>query len=218
MAVSLPVVAAISSLHLLAFVFAVGAEMRRNTGKVLPDQYDERAYCVYGSDASTVYGLAAAGLLFVSHAAVNVVTRCLCFGRGLGGGPRCRAICFFSASWKVPRATREILARLLSMAVICVLSFLAAEACLLAGSARNAYHTKYLGYYAKHDLLSCAALRKGIFAASAALILISLVASLAYYWVHSLADAAGWQKHRNEVDLSMADLNPPRNEFVGVKP
>lgn len=68
-------------------------------GKVVPDQYDESTYCVYGSDASTAYGLAAVGLLLVSHAAVNIVTRCLCFGRGLGGGPRCRTVCSFVTSW-----------------------------------------------------------------------------------------------------------------------
>uniref|UniRef100_A0A1D1YGC8 Fiber protein Fb34 n=1 Tax=Anthurium amnicola TaxID=1678845 RepID=A0A1D1YGC8_9ARAE len=196
MAVSILVVAAVSFLHFLAFVFAIGAEMRRNTGKVMKDEYDERTYCGYGSGASTTYGLAAAVLLIVSHAVLNAVTRCLCCGRGLAGGPRRRAICSFLLAW---------------------LTFLAAEACLVAGSARNAYHTKYLGYYLRHDLTSCAALRKGVFGAAAALILLSLVASLVYYWVHSLADTAGWQKHRNEGDLGMTDFNPPREEFVGVK-
>lgn len=76
-------------------------------------------------------------------------------------------------------------------------SFLAAEACLLAGSARNAYHTKYRGFFVGNDL-SCATLRKGVFAAAAALTLLSLLASILYYWAHSRADTGGWQKHQNE--------------------
>ncbi|CAA6673226.1 unnamed protein product [Spirodela intermedia] len=196
MAISLTVVVAVLSLHLLAFVFAIGAEMRRNTGKVVPDEYDERTYCVYGSDASTTYGLAAAGLLLVSHAVLNGVTGCLCLGRGLGGGRRCCPVCAYFLSW---------------------LSFLAAEACLVAGSARNAYHTKYMGNFTKKDLSSCAALRKGVFGASAALILISLVVALTYYWAYSRADPAGWQKHHNEGDMGMADFNPPGDRAREVK-
>lgn len=79
----------------------------------------------------------------------------------------------------------------------CRLSFVVAEACLLAGSAKNAYHTKYRGYFGKNDL-SCAALRKGVFAAAAAMVLLSLVWSLLFYWCHSKANTGGWQKHENE--------------------
>lgn len=77
------------------------------------------------------------------------------------------------------------------------LGFLGAEACLLAGSARNAYHTKYQGYFTKHDL-SCATLRKGVFAAGAALTLFSMLASILYYWAHCKADTGFWEKHQNE--------------------
>lgn len=77
------------------------------------------------------------------------------------------------------------------------ISFLGAEACLLAGSARNAYHTKYRGIFGGNEL-SCATLRKGVFAAGAALTLLSLVGSILYYWAHSRADTGGWQKHHNE--------------------
>ena len=72
-----------------------------------------------------------------------------------------------------------------------------AEACLLAGSARNAYHTKYRGIFGGDDL-SCATLRKGVFAAGAALTLLSLLGSVFYYWAHSRADTGGWEKHQNE--------------------
>ncbi|XP_044488538.1 uncharacterized protein LOC123213215 [Mangifera indica] len=178
MAVSVSILAVVTSLHLIAFVFAVGAERRRSNAKVVPDQYDERTYCVYGTDASTVYGLAAFGLLLLSQAVLNGVTRCLCFGKGLvsGSSSTACAVVFFVVSW---------------------ISFLGAEACLLAGSARNAYHTKYRGIFGGNEL-SCATLRKGVFAAGAALTLLSLVGSILYYWAHSRADTGGWQKHHNE--------------------
>ncbi|MBA0855853.1 hypothetical protein Goshw_020105, partial [Gossypium schwendimanii] len=192
MAISVPILAIIFALHLIAFVFAVGAERRRSfvptltltltltceTAEVVPDQYDERTYCLYSTDASTVYGLSAFGLLLLSQVVVNGVTRCLCFGKGLvsaSSSTTC-AIFFFVFSW---------------------LSFLGAEACLLAGSAKNAYHTKYRGIFGGEDI-SCATLRKGVFAAGAALTLLSLVGSVFYYWAHCRADTGGWQKHRNE--------------------
>lgn len=91
-----------------------------------------------------------------------------------------------------------------------------AGACLVAGSARNAYHTKYIGFYAKKDLLSCAALRKGVFAAAAAFVLVSMVMSLLFYWSHSKADSGGWAKHQNEGGVGMAEYGPNEGE-VGVR-
>ncbi|KAM1011266.1 hypothetical protein ACFX2I_000298 [Malus domestica] len=167
MAVSIPIVAIVTSLHLIAFIFAVGTERRRSTAKIVPDEYDERTYCVYGTDASTVYGLAAFGLLAVSQTVLNVVTRCLCCGKGLvTGSSTTWTVFFFVFSWT---------------------TFLGAEACLLAGSAKNAYHTKYRGIF-KVDDLSCATLRKGMFAAGTVLTLLSLAGSSLYYWAHSKAD------------------------------
>uniref|UniRef100_A0A9I9D361 Fiber protein Fb34 n=1 Tax=Cucumis melo TaxID=3656 RepID=A0A9I9D361_CUCME len=102
MAVSAIVLATIASLHLIAFVLAVGAERRRSTANVVPDEYDEKTYCVYGTDASTVYGLSAFGLLLISQAVVNGVTRCFCCGKGLISGKTTTvAIFFFVFSWYV---------------------------------------------------------------------------------------------------------------------
>ncbi|CAH1429054.1 protein DESIGUAL 2 [Lactuca sativa] len=177
MAVSISVLVVIVSLHLMAFVLAIGAERRRSTAKVVPDQYDEYDYCVYASDASTAYGLSAFGLLLISQTVVSGVTKCLCFGKGLvRGRSKTIAIFFFIFSW---------------------ISFLGAEACLLAGSAKNAYHTKYRGIYHVTDL-SCETLRKGVFAGGAALTFLSMVASIVYYAVHCKADTGGWEKHQNE--------------------
>jgi len=190
MAVSVSILSLITSLHLIAFVLAVGAERRRSSAKVLPDKYDEQKYCVYDSDASTAYGLAAFGLLLISHTMVNGVTKCMCFGKGLVTGSYTTwAVFFYIFSW---------------------VSFLGAEACLLAGSARNAYHTKYRAMFGAQDL-SCATLRKGVFAAGAALSLLSMVGSILYYFAHSKADTGGWEKHQNE-GLGMTSSNVTENE------
>lgn len=81
-------------------------------------------------------------------------------------------------------------------------SFLGAEACLLAGSARNLYHTKTQGIYQGKEL-SCAVLPVGVFAAGAALTLLSLITTILYYLAHSKADTGGWEKHQND-GVSMA--------------
>ncbi|PKI65396.1 hypothetical protein CRG98_014212 [Punica granatum] len=101
MAVSVAVLSTIIGLHLIAFVFAVGAEHRRSTATVKPDEYDEYTYCVYTTDASTVYGLSAFGLLLLSQTVLNGVTKCLCFGRGLvtGSSVTAWAVFFFIFSW-----------------------------------------------------------------------------------------------------------------------
>lgn len=68
----------------------------------MPDEYDEKTYCAYGTDASTVYGLSAFGLLLISQAVVNGVTRCFCCGKGLISGKTTTvAIFFFVFSWYV---------------------------------------------------------------------------------------------------------------------
>ncbi|XP_050224391.2 reticulon-like protein B14 [Mercurialis annua] len=101
MALSVTVLVIVTALHLIAFVLAIGAESRRSHAEVLPDKYDERTYCKYTTDASTVYGLGAFGLLLISQAVVNGVTRCLCCGKGLlsGTSSTTLAIVFFIGSW-----------------------------------------------------------------------------------------------------------------------
>ncbi|EEF35396.1 conserved hypothetical protein [Ricinus communis] len=129
MALSVTVLATVTSLHLIAFVLAVGAERRRSHATVVPDK----------------------------------------------------------------------------------VSFLGAEACLLAGSARNAYHTKYRGIYGGEHL-SCTTIRKGVFAAGAALTLLSMLGSILYYWSHSRADTGGWEKHQNEGVGMTASSYPPQQQ------
>lgn len=151
---------------LIAFGLAVAAERRRSIGVVVPDKYDERTYCVYNSDIATWYGVGAFLFLLVSQGLVMAFTRCLCCGSVLKpGGSRAWAIILFFVSW---------------------LTFLIAEACFVAGAARNAYHTRYLGYFVKHDL-SCETLRKGVFAAGAAFTVFTLILDLFYYTCYAKA-------------------------------
>lgn len=88
-----------------------------------------------------------------------------------------------------------------------------AEACLLSASVRNAYHTKYRGIFGGNDL-SCETLRRGVFAAGAALTLLSLIASILYYWAHSKADTGGWEKHQNE-GLGLTNSSYPPQQQAG---
>ncbi|RZC09046.1 Retrovirus-related Pol polyprotein from transposon RE2 [Glycine soja] len=58
--------------------------------------------------------------------------------------------------------------------------FFIAEVCLLAGSVRNAYHTKYRTMFTEIPL-SCQTVRKGIFAAGATFVLFNGIVSEFYY-------------------------------------
>lgn len=69
---------------------------------------------------------------------------------------------------------------------------------MLAGSAKNAYHTKSKGVYQEGKTLSCAVLPVGVFAAGAALTLMSLIATVLYLLAHSKADTGGWEKHHDD--------------------
>eukprot|EP00253_Pinus_taeda_P026507 PITA_26507 len=151
---------------LIAFGFAVAAERRRSIGVVTNDEYDETTFCVYNSDISTWYGVGAFLFLLVSQTVVLAFTRCLCCGSVLKpGGSRALAIILF---------------------FICWITFLIAEACFVAGAARNAYHTKYRGRFGMGDL-SCETLRKGVFAAGAAFTVFTLILNLFYYTCYTKA-------------------------------
>ncbi|KAL8167327.1 hypothetical protein V2J09_008826 [Rumex salicifolius] len=67
------------------------------------------------------------------------------------------------------------------------LTFLIAEICLLAGSAKNAYHTRSKAYNGQDKPPSCETLRKGVFAAGAAFTLFTAILSELYYICYSKA-------------------------------
>lgn len=60
------------------------------------------------------------------------------------------------------------------------MTFLVAEACLVAGAKQNAYHTKYRDMiYAQN--FSCETLRKGVFIAGAIFVVATMVLNVYYY-------------------------------------
>jgi hypothetical protein len=85
------------------------------------------------------------------------------------------------------------------------LTFLIAASCLLAGSVRNAYHTKY------RDLLgerapSCQTLRKGVFGAGAAFIVLTGIVSELYYVSFSKANNSGALPYARDTGVTMSNL------------
>ncbi|XAR56564.1 hypothetical protein NMG60_11037102 [Bertholletia excelsa] len=151
---------------LIAFGLAVAAEQRRSTAKQVPDSEQERSYCVYDSDIATGFGVGAFLFLMASQVLIMVASQCFCCGKPLRPvGSRAWAVLLF---------------------IVCWLFFLVAEICLLAGSVRNAYHTKYRGIIGGNDY-SCETLRKGVFAAGAAFIFLNCIISELYYVCYSKA-------------------------------
>lgn len=68
----------------------------------------------------------------------------------------------------------------------CRVFFFIAEVCLLAGSVRNAYHTKYRTIFSENPP-SCQTVRKGVFGAGAAFIFFNAIVSEFYYICYSKA-------------------------------
>ncbi|GFP84652.1 hypothetical protein PHJA_000609100 [Phtheirospermum japonicum] len=147
-------------LSLTAFGFSIAAERRRSVGTLHKDEITNQTYCVYNSDVATGYGVGAFLFLLSSESLLMGITKCMCFGRPLTpGGNRAWAIIYFLSSW---------------------MTFIVAEACLIAGAKKNAYHTKYRNViYA--DNFSCESLRKGIFIAGAVFVVATMILNVYYY-------------------------------------
>ncbi|CAN1284211.1 hypothetical protein LINPERPRIM_LOCUS18558, partial [Linum perenne] len=153
------VIVVVFVLDLIAFSLAVAAEQRRNTADV-----NNEGFCMYDSDIATGLGIGSLVSLLVSQLVIMGVTRCLCCGRAMRpSGARSWAIVLFITTW---------------------VFFFIAEVCLLAGSIRNAKHTAYL----PENSFSCKAMRKGVFAAGAAFVVFTGIASEFYYINHSRAN------------------------------
>ncbi|CAA2973772.1 uncharacterized protein LOC111370764 [Olea europaea subsp. europaea] len=154
---------------LIAFGLAVAAEQRRSTGKTKTDGENNYQYCVYDSDIASGYGVGAFLFLLASQVLIMVASRCFCCGKALNpGGSRACALILF---------------------MICWVTFFIAEACLLAGSVRNAYHTKYRSRFFE-DPPSCETVRKGVFAAGAAFVFFTCMISEFYYISFSKANGS----------------------------
>uniref|UniRef100_A0A2P2JAJ3 Uncharacterized protein MANES_06G068300 n=1 Tax=Rhizophora mucronata TaxID=61149 RepID=A0A2P2JAJ3_RHIMU len=159
-------------LSLVAFGFAIAAERRRSTAHVETDERNA-TYCVYNSDVATGYGVGAFLFLLSSESLLMGVTRCMCFGRPLSpGGNRAWSIIYFVSSW---------------------VTFLVAEACLIAGATKNAYHTKY---QRMAQNFSCETLRKGVFIAGAVFVVATMILNVYYYMYLSKAIASQPPAHK----------------------
>ena len=78
---------------------------------------------------------------------------------------------------------------------LCRITFLVAEACLLAGATKNAYHTKYRHMiYAQN--FSCESLRKGVFIAGAVFVVFNMVLNVYYYIYFSKATSSLTEAHK----------------------
>ncbi|KAL3849390.1 hypothetical protein ACJIZ3_011272 [Penstemon smallii] len=149
---------------LIAFGLAVAAEQRRSTGHSTKDSDNYYEFCVYDSDIATGFGVGAFLFLMASQVVIMVASKCFCCGKPLKpGGSRACAVLLF---------------------IICWVTFFIAEICLLAGSVRNAYHTKYRTKFFDQPP-SCETVRKGVFAAGAAFVLINAIISEFYYVSYS---------------------------------
>ncbi|KAL3636078.1 hypothetical protein CASFOL_020625 [Castilleja foliolosa] len=147
-------------LSLVAFGFSIAAERRRSVGTLHKDETTNQTYCVYNSDVATGYGVGAFLFLLSGESLLMGITKCMCFGRPLTPGTnRAWAIIYFLSSW---------------------MTFIVAEACLIAGAKKNAYHTIYRNkIYA--DNFSCESLRKGIFIAGAVFVVATMIINVYYY-------------------------------------
>ncbi|KAL5538698.1 hypothetical protein UlMin_044285 [Ulmus minor] len=173
---------AIFIIDIVAFGLAVAAEQRRSKGWPVTDQEKNYEYCAYGTDIATGYGVGAFLFLLLSQVIVMGASRCFCCGKSLSpGGSRAWAIVLF---------------------IICWLFFFIAEACLLAGSVRNAYHTKYVRMYLMDNPPTCEVVRKGVFAAGAAFVFFTAIVSQFYYVCYSRARET-FQPYGGEAGVGM---------------
>jgi formaldehyde-activating enzyme involved in methanogenesis len=72
------------------------------------------------------------------------------------------------------------------VAHVCRITFAVAEACLIAGATKNAYHTKYRDMvYAGN--WTCQTLRKGVFIAGAVFVVFTMILDVYFYMYYSKA-------------------------------
>ncbi|KAG5516863.1 hypothetical protein RHGRI_037560 [Rhododendron griersonianum] len=147
-------------IDLVAFALAVAAEHRRATASI--DSSNDT--CVYGSDIATGLGVGSLLALMASQIIIMAVSRCMCCGKALRPGS--------SRAWAI------------ALFITCWVTFIIAELCLLAGSVRNAYHTKYRTALSAN----CETLRKGVFGAGAAFIVFTGIVSELYYVYYTKAN------------------------------
>ncbi|GMH05429.1 hypothetical protein Nepgr_007269 [Nepenthes gracilis] len=178
------VLAVVFVLDVIAFALAIAAEQRRSSAKLAIDKSNMN-YCVYSSDRATGLGMGSFLFLLASQLLIMVASRCLCCGRGLRYG--------ISRTWAIV------------LFIICWVTFIIAEVCLLAGSARNAYHTKYRTLISSNPP-SCQTLRKGVFGAGAAFIVFTGIISELYYVNYSKASISSMSPYDGDTGVRMGNI------------
>ncbi|XP_073147858.1 uncharacterized protein [Henckelia pumila] len=164
------VYAIITVLGIAALGLSIAGDRLRNAGSLITDFSDE-SYCVY--EAGAAHGLAtgACSLLLCSQVVLMVATSCLCCGSRLAPGiSRACTIVFFILSW---------------------ISFLIAEACLMAAAKDNWYDNRYGNDNSKG--ISCSTLRKALFVAGAMFVVSTTILNVFYYMCFTQAS----RKHIN---------------------
>nr|GMC74080.1 uncharacterized protein LOC109175312 [Ipomoea batatas] len=83
------------------------------------------------------------------------------------------------------------------------MSFVVAEACLVAGAKKNAYHTKYRDMILAENF-SCETLRKGVFVAGAVFVVATMILNVYYYMYFTKATTQPAHKaNRNSSNVGM---------------
>lgn len=111
-----------------------------------------------------------------------------------------------------PRCSETISPFHFHIALVCIaknliplrLTFLIAEACLIAGATKNAYHTKYRDMvYAQN--WTCESLRKGVFIAGAVFVVFTMILNVYYYMYFTKATSqAAHKANRASSTVGMA--------------
>ena len=85
------------------------------------------------------------------------------------------------------------------------MAFIIAEALFVGGAARNAYHTKYKGFYQSTNV-SCETLRKGVFAVGASFTVFTLILTELYYQCFARSKEGGWKPYGRESSIGMSSF------------
>ncbi|XVE80476.1 hypothetical protein DITRI_Ditri14bG0142800 [Diplodiscus trichospermus] len=181
--------ALIFMIDLIAFGLALAAEQRRSTATV--QNNGKESYCVYDEDIAT--GLGVGSFLFLL--VVMVASRCLCCRKAMR--PKVSSSNLVNGCFSMASVGNDILLWYFRV------FFFIAEVCLLAGSVRNAYHTKYKNLLDNPP--SCATLRKGVFGAGAAFVFLTAIISELYYDSYSKAND-GQASYGRDTGVRMGNL------------
>ncbi|MCO5580959.1 hypothetical protein L7F22_034833 [Adiantum nelumboides] len=182
MGASTLIIIAIVFLDLIAFGLGIAAEQRRAPGSILYESPSNETtqWGHYFSDISTDLAAGRSTFLLISQVLVAAATRCLCFGSSLKP----------DTAWAFA-------------SIFCILhwiSFIAAEACFIAGAMQDAKHMRNISSTFGKEI-SCEAIRKDTFVAGVVLAVVTCILSISYYLCYSKAQEAFGKVQFDRVEL-----------------